>query len=313
MASTTQTKPMPDFKRKKHSLEAKQSRYGYIFTLPFVIGCILFVGYPLVLAILYSFSDVTFVPGEGLSMSNFGMQNYHSILFEDIDFKTNLVSSLGDMLLNVVTVVIFAFFMASVLNTKFFGRGFARSVMFLPVIVSSGVAAALTSNDLAGSLMSGGDKFGATGGEQVTSTFGEMLLEMGLADGLVSFITTSVDRIGTITTLAAVSIVLFISGLQSISSSVYEAAYMEGATPWETFWKISLPMVSPVILVSVVYTVIDSFTSDTNAVIYTIHHNITNKGEYAIASAMAIVYTLIILAILGIVFAVLSKIIFYQD
>ena len=88
---------------------------------------------------------------------------------------------------------------------------------------------------------------------------------------------------------------------------------MEGATPWETFWKISLPMVSPVILVSVVYTVIDSFTSDTNAVIYTIHHNITNKGEYAIASAMAIVYTLIILAILGIVFAVLSKIIFYQD
>ena len=300
-------------KPKKNSLESKQRKFGYIFTLPFVIGCILFVGYPFVLSILYSFSDVVFQPGEGLTMSNFGWQNYISVLGKNIDFKTQLISSLGDMLINVVTVVIFAFFMASVLNTKFFGRGFARSVMFLPVIVSSGVAAALTSNDLAGSLMSGGDKFATTGGEQVTSTFGEMLLEMGLAEGLVSFITTSVDRIGTITTFAAVSIVLFISGLQSISTSVYEAAYMEGATPWETFWKISLPMVSPVILVSVVYTVIDSFTSDTNAVIYTIHHNITNKGEYAIASAMAIVYTLIILAILGIVFAVLSKIIFYQD
>lgn len=140
-----------------------------------------------------------------------------------------------------------------------------------------------------------------------------MLLEMGIGDGLVNFIMSSVDRIGTITTLASVSIVIFISGLQSISTSVYEAAYMEGATPWETFWKISLPMVSPMILVSIVYTVVDSFTSNTNPTIYTIHNYITNKGEYAIASAMAIIFSLIILAVLGIVFAILSKIIFYQD
>jgi ABC-type sugar transport system permease subunit len=214
------------------------------------------------------------------------------------------------MFINLITVVIFAFFMASVLNTKFFGRGFARSVMFLPVIVSSGVAATLTSNDLAGSVVSSG--FASTG-EDVTSAFGQILLDMDLSDGIVSFITSSVDRISTITTLAAVSIVIFIAGLQSISSSVYEAAYMEGATPWETFWKISLPMVSPMILLSIVYTVVDSFTSDDNAAIAIIHNQLVNKGEYAIASTMAVIYSLIILAILGIIFAVLSKIIFYQD
>lgn len=313
MATQAQAKPIPEFKKHRHSLEAKQRKYGYVFTLPFVIGCIVFVGYPLVLAILYSFSDVTFIPGSGLSMSNFGLQNYQNILGNNIDFKTTLVSSLGDMLINLIVVVIFAFFMASVLNAKFFGRGFARSIMFLPVIISSGVVASLTNGDLAGSLISSGDRFASTGGEQVTSTFGEMLLDLGLGETMTNFITSSVDRIGTITTLAAVSIVLFIAGLQSISTSVYEAAYIEGATPWETFWKISLPMVSPMILLSIVYTTVDSFTSDDNAVIAMLHNLLANKGEYATASAMAVIYSLIILAILGIIFAVLSKIIFYQD
>lgn len=308
-----QAKSIPEFKKHKHSLESKQRRYGYVFTLPFVIGCIVFVGYPLVLAILYSFSDVTFVPGNGLTMSNFGLQNYQSILGDNMDFKTTLVSSIGDMLINLIVVVIFAFFMASILNAKFFGRGFARSVMFLPVIISSGVVATLTTNDLAGSLISSGDRFASTGGEQVTTAFGDMLLDLGLGETLTTFITSSVDRISTITTLAAVSIVIFIAGLQSISASVYEAAYIEGATPWETFWKISLPMVSPMILLSIVYTVVDSFTSDSNPAIAMLHNLLANKGEYATASAMAVIYSLIILAILGIIFAVLSKIIFYQD
>ena len=310
----TQAKPIPEFKKHKHSLESKQRRYGYLFTLPFVIGCIVFVLYPLVEAVLYSFSDVSYVPGEGLSMSNFGMQNYQSVLGNNQEFKEALLSSLGTTGKNVVVVVVFAFFMASVLNTKFIGRGFVRSIMFLPVIISTGVAAALMNGDLATSSMAAQQGFAATGSEAaVSTTFGTMLTEtMGLSAGLVNFIMDAVKDISNITTLAAVSIVIFLAGLQSISGSIYEAAYMEGATAWETFWKISLPMVSPMILLSVVYTIVDSFTATDNAVIGKIH-NVLMASDFAPGSTMAVIFSLIVLVVIGIIFAILSKIIFYQD
>ncbi len=310
----TQAKTMPKFKS-KHALESKQRRYGYLFCLPFIIGALVFVLYPLVLSVLYSFSDVMVENQKGLVMRNWGFQNYDEIFNVDVTFRENILDSLGNMAINVPVVVIFAFFMASVLNTKFLGRGFARSIMFLPVIISTGVVVSLSSGDLAASLMSAGDRFAASDSAdaiQVTQTFENMLLQMGLGTGFVDFIIGAVGRISEITNLSAVSIVIFIAGLQSISTSIYEAAYIEGATKWEVFWKISLPMISPLILLSIVYTVVDSFTSDSNAVIYQIHQQILG-GVNDVASAMAVVYSLIILAILGVVFLILSKIVFYQD
>lgn len=310
----TQVKTMPKFKS-KHALESKQRRYGYLFCLPFIIGAVIFVLYPLVLSVLYSFSDVMVENQKGLVMRNWGFQNYDEIFNVDVTFRENILDSLGNMAINVPVVVIFAFFMASVLNTKFLGRGFARSIMFLPVIISTGVVVSLSSGDLAASLMSAGDRFAASDSAdaiQVTQTFENMLLQMGLGTGFVDFIIGAVGRISEITNLSAVSIVIFIAGLQSISTSIYEAAYIEGATKWEVFWKISLPMISPLILLSIVYTVVDSFTSDSNAVIYQIHQQILG-GVNDVASAMAVVYSLIILAILGVVFLILSKIVFYQD
>ena len=310
----TQAKTMPKFKS-KHALESKQRRYGYLFCLPFIIGALVFVLYPLVLSVLYSFSDVMVENHKGLVMRNWGFQNYDEIFNVDVTFRENILDSLGNMAINVPVVVIFAFFMASVLNTKFLGRVFARSIMFLPVIISTGVVVSLSSGDLAASLMSAGDRFAASDSAdaiQVTQTFENMLLQMGLGTGFVDFIIGAVGRISEITNLSAVSIVIFIAGLQSISTSIYEAAYIEGATKWEVFWKISLPMISPLILLSIVYTVVDSFTSDSNAVIYQIHQQILG-GVNDVASAMAVVYSLIILAILGVVFLILSKIVFYQD
>lgn len=313
----TQAKAMPKIPKfkNKHALEAKQRRYGYLFCLPFIIGAVFFVLYPLVLSVLYSFSDVMVENQRGLVMRNWGFQNYNEIFNIDTSFRENILTSLKDMAINVPVVVIFAFFMASVLNTKFLGRGFARSIMFLPVIISTGVVISLSSGDLAASLMSSSDRFAtADSGDaiQVTETFQNMLLQMGLGQGFTDFIISAVGRISEITNLSAVSIVIFIAGLQSISSSIYEAAYIEGATKWEVFWKISLPMISPLILLSIVYTVVDSFTSDSNKVIYQIHQQILG-GVNDVSSAMAVIYSLIILAILGVVFLVLSKIVFYQD
>ncbi len=300
---------------KKVSLEVKQRRYGYLFCLPFIIGAIIFLIYPLIQSVVFSFATVKY--GEGLlgfTLSNWGFSNYNKIWLEETTFRDVVFTSLKDMI-NVVVVVIFAFFMASVLNTKFRGRGFARSVMFMPVIISSGLVVTLSGDALAQSIVSAGNRFAETSSGsaiQVTEVFQNMLEDMDISEWLIDLIVNSVSGITSIVSMAAVSIVIFIAGLQSISPSIYEASYIEGATKWEVFWKISLPMVSPLILLSVVYTIVDNFNGSNNAVIARIHNAIV-QTKFDIASAMAVSYSLIILVILVIVFAILNKVVFYQD
>ena len=300
---------------KKVSLEVKQRRYGYLFCLPFIIGAIIFLIYPLIQSVVFGFATVKY--GEGLlgfTLSNWGFSNYNKIWLEETTFRDVVFTSLKDMI-NVVVVVIFAFFMASVLNTKFRGRGFARSVMFMPVIISSGLVVTLSGDALAQSIVSAGNRFAETSSGsaiQVTEVFQNMLEDMDISEWLIDLIVNSVSGITSIVSMAAVSIVIFIAGLQSISPSIYEASYIEGATKWEVFWKISLPMVSPLILLSVVYTIVDNFNGSNNAVIARIHNAIV-QTKFDIASAMAVSYSLIILVILVIVFAILNKVVFYQD
>lgn len=303
---------------KRVSLEVKQRRYGYYFTLPFIIGALVFVVFPLVVSLVCSFATVGHGEGfMGYAYSNWGWGNYKEIWVEKNTFAQAILGALKDMVTTVPVVVIFSFFMASVLNEKFVGRGFARSVMFMPVIISSGLVVGLSGDALAAQIMSGGDRFSETVANsgsaiQVTEAFQMMLEEMDMADWIVDLIIGSVSSISTIVSMSAVSIVIFIAGLQSISPSIYEASYIEGATKWEVFWKISLPMVSPLILLSVVYTIVDNFNGSTNSVIYSIHRNIVSM-KFDIASAMAVSYSLIILIILVVVFAVLNKVVFYQD
>ncbi len=303
---------------KKVSLEVKQRRYGYLFTLPFIIGALAFVIFPMIVSLICSFA--TIMQGDGFmgyDYSNWGLGNYSEIWVENNSFAQNVLGALKDMITTVPVVVIFSFFMASVLNAKFVGRGFARSVMFMPVIISSGLVVGLSGDALAAQIMGGGDRFAettaaSTGAIQVTEAFQIMLEEMDLAEWMIDLVIGSVASISTIVSMSAVSIVIFIAGLQSISPSIYEASYIEGATKWEVFWKISLPMVSPLILTSVVYTIVDNFNSTTNSVVWSIHNNIVSM-KFDIASAMAVSYSLIILVILIVVFAVLNKVVFYQD
>lgn len=307
---------------RKVSLEVKQRRYGYVFTLPFIIGGIIFLLFPLVLSVVMSFAEVTngdqFLGFDykffGFGSDYLGFDNYYEILFSGTEFRDAILSALSEMIYYVPVVVIFAFFIASVLNEKFRGRGFARSIMFMPLIISSGLVVSLSSDSLASSIISSGDRFneavGSGGAIQVTEVFETMLEDMDLSDWMIDLIINSVSGISTIVSMAAVSIVIFIAGLQSISPSIYEASYIEGATKWEVFWKISLPMVSPLILLSVIYTIVDSFSNNS---VVTMLHNKVVATTFDIASAMAVVYSLIILLILVVVFAILNKVVFYQD
>jgi ABC-type sugar transport system permease subunit len=105
---------------------------------------------------------------------------------------------------------------------------------------------------------------------------------------------------------------IFLAGLQSISPAIYESCEIDGATAWETFWKITFPMISPMILVNAVYTIIDSFTSESNSVMKFIsaYYNKTN-GD-VIGSAMSWMYFLIVVIIVAVLAAIISAFVFYQ-
>ncbi len=298
--------------RKVKGYEAKRAKYGYIFTIPFIIGVILFVAYPIILSIAFSVSRVS-NDTSGFTLSFIGIENYKYMLLSDADFNKTVVSTLGDMLVNVPVVAIFSFFIASMLNQEFKGRGIARSILFLPLIVSSPAVVQLLQGETISSGMSQSASEVSTGVD-FASTLTAYLAEMNIGSEVSELLSSTVNNISTVLAMSAIPIIIFLAALQSISPSIYEASYVEGATKWEVFWKISLPMISPMILVVVIYTMIDSFSSTNNAVIKTVHELcFTGNINLGRGTAAAWIYLAITLFIMAIVYVVVNKFVFYYD
>lgn len=297
---------------KATSFERKRQRYGYYFVFPFLLGFLLFELFPLIQSVYFSFCDLT-ASATSYDASWVGLQHYKNILFVDPEYRKTLVSSLGNMLVNVPVAVLFSFFLASVLNQKFIGRTVARTILFLPVILSSGMIMSLSSADFFNYSMAATGNLAGGAGATLSGSFTAVMENLNVNAQLISFISDLVSRIYDITIMSAVPMVIFLSGLQSISPSIYEASYIEGATKWEVFWKISFPMVSSLVLVNVVYCIVDSFTSEQNAAISSIHSAMFSSAQYGQGSAMAILYFVIISLILTVVYFIINRLVFYYD
>lgn len=294
------------------SFERRQARCGYMFCLPFIIGFLVFVAYPLIKMVYFSFNDL-FVGAVTYETKAVGLDHYKRILFIDPDFRKTVVSSIGDMLFNVPIVVMFSFFIASLLNQKFVGRTVFRTILFMPVVFASGLVVSLTAGDFITYNM---DNIGSLSGESSSmfaGTFTDILMEMNIGNGIIEFVEDLVSRIEDITTMAAVPSVIFLSGMQSISPSIFEASYIEGASGWDVFWKITFPMVSPLVLVNIIYCIVDSFTSSTNTAITSIHTTLFNNARYGLGSAMALFYLVIVSVVIFIVFILIRKLVYYYD
>ena len=298
--------------RRTLSFEKRQARSGYLFCLPFIIGFLLYVAYPLIKMIFFSFNEL-FVGAVTYETEFVGIEHYKRILFIDPDFRKTVISSLGDMLFNVPIVVMFSFFIASLLNQKFIGRTVFRTILFLPVVFASGLVVTLTQGDFITYNM---DNIGSLSGgsnSMFAGTFTDILMELDIGNGIIEFIEDLVSRIEDITTMAAVPSVIFLSGMQSISPSVFEASYIEGASGWDVFWKITFPMVSPLVLVNVIYCIVDSFTSSTNTAITAIHTTLFGNARYGLGSAMALFYLIIVSVVILVVFILIKRLVYYYD
>ncbi len=298
--------------KKAKTFESRRGRYGYLFTLPFIIGSVFLIIYPIILSIAFSFSRVS-NDSVGYTLNYTGLANYKYMLFSDAEYNKTVTSTIKEMLLNVPVVAIFSFFIASLLNQEFKGRGFARSVLFLPLIVSSSaVMRLLVKEDIASSMAQSGAEVGNAA--DFSSSLTEYLSDLNIGPDIVDLLSSTVNNISQVLAMSAIPIIIFLAALQSISPSIYEASYVEGATKWEVFWKISLPMISPMILVVIIYTMIDSFSNTSNAVIKIVHNlSFTGNIDLGKGCAAAWIYLTITLTVMGIVYFIVNRFVFYQD
>ena len=295
------------------SLERKKSLFGYVFVSPIILGLILIYIPSLIQSIQYSFAQNAGRYGEDLTYV--GWQNYHDALFVEEGFLQTVYSSTIALLPQIFIILIFAFFMANILNQNFRGRSIARVIFFIPVVLSTGIVTYFDNMASLQDQYQQGEKLNV-GTQNSGMNFMEieaMLLYALGNNALAEIISGAIGSLYTVITSSGVQMLIFLSGLQSISINMYEAAKVEGATGWEVFWKISFPMISPLILVNLLYTVIDLFTSVDNKTIDFISQYYENVSSYSLASAFSWLYTILLLVFVGVVYLLVNKLIVYQD
>ncbi len=316
-------KPAPGMPKKHRasgaSLDTRKARSGWLFLAPFIIG-LFFIYAPVIIdSIKFSFGDVKTLQGGGFRLIPVGFANYNEALFVDPDFTRILVTGIKDLLFDVPAIVIFSLFMAVLLNQKMLGRAVFRAIFFIPVILCTGLIDEIdASNTLSEYMQNTTSSIDTGSGTDTVNAIVNatdiqwMFNSMKVGTELTQYVVRIMNNIYDIINRSGVQMLIFLAGLQSISPAIYESCDIDGASAWETFWKVTIPMVSPMILVNAIYTVIDALTSADNSVMSFISDVYNGSGGQELSSAMSWMYFLIVLGLIGLVAAVLSAFIFYQ-
>lgn len=329
--------PVVLFKRKvydKMSHSGQKVFVSIMFLLPALLGFVVFYAYPLIMSLVYSFSTVSVETGKGIQVM-FGQHQENGVWVKDLFYnfkelftgstgmlpiknptsgaeeKISLFQALfqtaGTTILDTLVITIFSLLIAVMLNGNFKGRAFARAIFFLPVILNSeAIEAATESTEAIDSMLN------SVGSNALTNIFDmkAFMTSIGIPGKLVTFLNGITSTIYSTISYAGVQILIFLAAIQSVPAHLYEAAKIEGATKYEEFWKITLPMVSPMILTVVVYTIVDSFLrSDLNEYI----QQLAKNPLYGFHAAASWSYIIVSLLILGIALLVLKKVVFYYD
>ncbi|WP_158299210.1 carbohydrate ABC transporter permease [Paenibacillus antri] len=306
---------------RRRTVTEKRDLMGWVFVSPFVVGfLLLFLGI-FIDSFRFSFMDVKVEPLGGYTAEFVRLDNYFHILRVDPNFNRQLFDAVRNMLFDIPILVMYSLFIAVLLNQKMRGRGVFRAIFFVPVILATGI---IDKADMRNSVLNayqgvqGIDNGIATMQSMSGGLFSGLELRrymyqmFDFSPALVNLTVGAAENIYNVVNHSGVQILIFLAGLQAISSSIYEAAKIEGCSGWECFWKITFPLLSPLILVNIIYSVIDSFTGSTNAIMNGITASM-RIGEYGTASAMAWVYFLVAGVFLALIGLVASRFVFYQS
>ena len=319
-------------KRMHLSIRTKRAISGYLFILPFIFGFVVFMLAPLFMSLQMSFSQVdsNTISASGFHMishvgmaegttfasvmkeSGFfaavtdllGLDNYVYVLTLDTFFNQYLVEELARIATHTLAIIVIAFVIAVLLNQEFKGRAFVRAIFFLPVILSSGVLVNLEESNL---LMQGMQQMISEETPfTVTDSMMEILRLTGLGGDLLDVVFELIAEVYDIVMASGIQIIVFLSGLQNVPASLYEAADVEGCTKWEAFWMITFPMVSPLLIVNIIYTIVDFYTRMSGNLANWLDKTLQNY-HYDHLSAMNWIYFLVTLAMIGLCALILSK------
>jgi ABC-type sugar transport system permease subunit len=286
-------------KTRRSGLMERQSRNGWFFIAPWLVGFVYFFAIPLLKSLYYTFTKIS-ITNDGLQFQFTGLQNYLTAFTVDPDFMRAITASIGSIIYQVPIIVFFSLFIAMILKQDFHGKTLMRSIFFLPVIISSGVVITILKENV----------FAGSAGQSVTlfqtGVITELLVKSGMGMPVVKMITTTVGAVFDLTWRSGVQILLLLSALHTIPDSMYEAARMEGATEWETFWKITFVLISPTLVMTIIYSIIDYFTDYSNKVMRMIVTYV-NQGKYEYSTTISIIYFVIVLLLILFVDKVLSK------
>lgn len=298
-------------RRRRLTLDVRHQVTGYLFIMPFLIGFALFFIVPFAQSVFYSLHKLTLTP-TGAQFEYVRLANYERALFIDPLFTRRILETVIRMVLTVPLVLCFSFFTAAILNQKFKGRMVARVIFFLPVITSSSIVVALRGSDYIATVM--GTVTQASLGFFDVDTLGQFFeRQVGLPKSVVDYLVSAANAIPEIVRLSGIQMLVFLAGLQSIPRALYEAAEVEGSTGWESFWLITFPMISPLILTNMVYTLVDFFVGPSNTAVLSIRDAAFGALGHGVSCAMSMIYFAAVSVVIAISVGVVSRRVFYYN
>lgn len=289
-------------KKKVGGVAALKARYGRICVTHWVIGLVLFFLIPIIKSIYFSFADVSISVG-GMKSSFVGLKNYIYIFTKDADYMDNIAKSVVSFLYSFPIIIILSLIIALILNQKFIGRTFFRALYFLPVIIASG---AVLSIILSATTDSISDIKNDESVALAMVDINQLVEWSGLPTQIAKYLNNVINGIMNLIWNCGIQIVLFISGMQSIPDLMYEVSKVEGATKWEEFWLITLPMLSRTIVLVAIFTMVEILTSQDDKVM-TQAYSLMKSQFYGESSAMLWAYFLVIGTLMAIFLTVYNK------
>nr|WP_297707977.1 sugar ABC transporter permease [uncultured Butyrivibrio sp.] len=294
-------------KKLKMTRNMRRNIYGFIFLSPFFIGFIMFFLIPIFRTFYYSFQSVSVGAKGGMEFTANGFKNYFDLFQTEVTTDSKTLTELFanqnmNMLTSVPLITVFSLFMALLANMQFKGRALVRMIFFLPIILGL----SLVTDMLA---MTTGGELTETGGGLFSESFVSVMLlnYTGIPFRVLNPIMGYVDNIFDLISHAGVQTLIYLTALQSISPSLYEVARIEGATVYETFWKVTIPSIIHIILFVVVYTIVELFLE--SQIAKEVYSFAFEQNKIGIGSALSVVYILNVLLVLGIVALILGKVV----
>lgn len=270
------------------TLKKRSMLTGLMFVSIWIVGFAVFTVYPMFYTFYLSFNEVRVTPGAGIQAAFIGWDNFRRAFVIDDFISSALSQYISQMIIYVPVIIVAALVIAMLLNCKFKGTGFFRTIFFLPVIITSGpVIKNFLDQGVADLTVSG--------------LFDVNVLYDYVPTVLADSVGFLVNQFIMILWFSGVQILIFLAGLKKLDKSMYEAAKIDGAGKWETFWKLTLPAINPMIVINVVYTVVTQSLFSLNPVVVKIQSELNNvQTGYGYSSALAWIYTAVMILVLGV-------------